>query len=381
MTLQKQKVKKSEPEPKISVRWFRFPYDESANLTRAFEKPKAYAVVGGTGAGKSALIETIAYKYAKRDGCIIDLFGSRDNEGLGWLRSPFKDSVLFLKGNSAEINCECAEVKNAVDLKLSDLDKFKVIISCSAFYSRIEEEWYTITKLMNKLWHRSHWKHPNCLLMREASNLIYARLSLGETQYLAKSYLIYVIREMRHCGFAVALDTIRWYGIDIDIRTIADYTFIKAQGIEGLPASLRFLYRYFRPFGIARTPVHAFAIVSRKAPLGFGTSTLPYWHKLEREDLLEQFDIRIDYRELPHEPQGKMAKVGDYEHLRIVKARMTLKGKKDKTIGMEELAVRLGRSSATVFKHITMHNNMVHAVGECDRCNRVGSEYAKVVID
>jgi len=359
------------------VYWVRFRSHPSASLTKAFKKPKAYAVVGGTGAGKSALIETIASKYTG----VVDLFGSRDNEGLGWLRSPFKDSVLLLKGDSVQVSCNCAEVKNAKDLTLKDINKFRVIVSVSAFYSKIEEEWYQITKIMDKLWHRTHWKKVKCLVIREASNLLYSRLNLGETQSLAKAYMIYVIREMRHCGFAVALDTIRWYGIDIDMRTISDYTFIKAQGIDGLPRSLRWMYRYFNPYAVMGMPVHTYIVASRQGPLGFGTSTLPYWHKLEHENLLEMFDIRTSYKELPYIPEGKMAKVGDYEHLRIVKARMEMQQKKSGKKGMEALAQNVGRSSATIWRHINLHNNRVHGQGECDKCARVGSELAKVVID
>jgi hypothetical protein len=374
-TLPKAKQKKSAD---IKVHWVRFPKDAAASLNTALKRPLAFAIVGGTGGGKSALVELIASKYEK----VVDLFGSRDNEGLAWLRSGLYDKVLFLKGASAVIDCNCAEVINATDLTLKDLNAYDVIISCSSFYAAMQEEWYAVTKIMEKLWHKSHWKKPYCLAIREASSLVYSRLSVGETQGMAKSYLIYVIREMRHCGFAVALDTIRWYGVDIDLRSIADYTFIKAQGIDGLPASLRFLYRYFQPSGIMRCPVNAFAIVSRKGPIGFGTSICPPWHKQEHENLLDEFDIKISYRELPNIPESKMAKVGDYEHVRIIKSRLEMKGKrKDQPIGMDELAQKLGRSSATVFKHISVHNNMVHGVGECDKCARVGCEHAKVAIN
>jgi hypothetical protein len=49
---------------------------------------------------------------------------------------------------------------------------------------------------------------------------------------------------------------------------------------------------------------------------------------MEHENLLEMFDIRTSYKELPYISEGKMAKVGDYEHLHIVKARMEMQKKK-----------------------------------------------------
>lgn len=368
MTLEEPKKKKS---PEIRIHWIRFATDPSANFKNALGRPLAFAVMGGTGAGKSALIELIASKYPK----IIDLYGSRDNEGLAWLRSPFKDSVLLLKGNSTKIDCNVADVKNILDLRIRDFQNYKVMISCSAFYSKVEEEWYSLIKLMDKLWHRTHWIQPWCILIREASNLIYSRLSLGETQQLAKSYLIYVIREMRHCGFAVALDTIRWYSIDIDFRSIADYTFIKNVGIDGLPAPLKFMYKYFDAYGIMRIPVNAFAVVSRKGPIGFGTSICPAWHKEEREDLLREFDIQIKYGELPFTGEMKHGKVSDYEHVRIIKVRI------ESDLSMDKLSKKLNRSSRTIHTHIHMHNNMIHAIGECDKCMRVGSSYAKTILE
>ena len=369
----------TEPEkPGLTVWWGRFARDKAANLQEALTKPLAFAVVGGTGSGKSSLVELMADRYPK----VVDLYGSRDNEGLAWLRSPRHKNVLLLKGASAHVDCNCAHVINATDLTLKDIEAHDAIVSVSAFYSKIQEEWYCLTKTMDRLWHRTHWTEPWCLAIREASSLIYSRLAVGETQSMAKNYLIYVIREMRHCGFAVALDTIRWMGIDVDFRTIADYTFLKAQGIDGLPHNLRFLYRYFKPSGIMRMPVPDFVVVSRKGPIGFGMADCPSWHKTEREDLLREFDIEVTYSELAHVTEGKMgAKVSDYEHVRIVRSRMTLKGKAGGAIGMEELGKKLDRSSGTIFKQITGHNNMVHGMGECDKCARVGSEYAKVAID
>jgi len=41
----------------------------------------------------------------------------------------------------------------------------------------------------------------------------------------------------------------------------------------------------------------------------------------------------------------------------------------------------LQRSSGTIHRHINHHNNRVHSVGICDKCERVGSELAKVAVD
>lgn len=66
----------------------------------------------------------------------------------------------------------------------------------------------------------------------------------------------------------------------------------------------------------------------------------------------------------------KMNRVGDYEHVRIVKYRLELRGKqKGEPISMNDMANKLGRSSATVLKHINYHNNMVHSVASVTSVN------------
>lgn len=321
---------------------------------------------GGKGEGKSSLVENVSDRY----GTVIDLFGSRDNEALAWCRSPRQDSILFVKGESVELDSRWPTV-NANDLKLSTLKEYKAIISCSAFYSSIKEEWHNLAKIVDKLWRNVTWTKPLCLVIREAANLLYSRISIGESQTQAKNYMVHVIREMRHCGFALALDSIRWFSIDVDIRSIADYTFLKAQGIEGLPDSLHFLYNWYDPYGVMRMDVTKFIIMSRKGPLGDGYATMPYWHKQEREHLMNLFDIKPEYSDMPDLGEKGSSHVGDNEHVRIIQARF------ESHEGMEKLAEKIGRSSRTVHKHITYHNNAILTQGECDKCARVKSLLSK----
>ena len=46
--------------------------------------------------------------------------------------------------------------------------------------------------------------------------------------------ICYLIREARHMGIALGLDSVRYYAIDIDIRNLADYMILKAQGVQEL---------------------------------------------------------------------------------------------------------------------------------------------------
>jgi len=97
---------------------------------------------------------------------------------------------------------------------------------------------------------------------------------------------------------------------------------------------------------------------------------------------MREFDIRVKYGELPFIPEGRMTKVGDHEHLRIIKVRATAKGRrKGEPISEGDMVKQIGRSSATIHKHIYHHNNQVHLIGECDKCARIGSPFAKETIE
>lgn len=345
----------------------------TAHFEKEIGKARSDVVFGGKETGKTALIETIASNYD----VILDLYGSRDNEGLGWLRSPLKKKVLFLKGKDVQIDCNCASVIDAKDFKVRLFDEYNMVLSAGAFYHGIKDEWRNLALLTDKLWYRTGEGQIVCLLIREASSLVASRHIIGEDQSTAMNMIIMLLREMRHCGFAVALDTIRWFGVDRDIRAVTDYTFIKALGTEGLPKDLRFLYRYFAPARMQQMKPDEFRVISREGAIGIGTFDLPTWHKREGENLLREFDIKIKYPESsPTELEEKSRQwVNDYEHVRIINMRIEQK------LGMEKLGKEVGRSSRTIMQQIHQHNNYVSSVGTCPRCSRVQGAYATKIAE
>jgi hypothetical protein len=351
--------------PKISINWRRYWNDPAADLKRALTETTACASYGSKGKGKSALIESLADRYK----CVFDLFGSRDNEGLAWCRSHRQDSILFLKGASTDIESSWPS-KNANAFKLEDLEKYATIISCNAFYANIREEWRELSGVMDTLWNRDYWDTICSVVIREAANLLYSRVQIGDSQQQAKNYIIYTLREMRHCGIALEMDSIRWFAIDIDVRTIADYTFLKAQGTAGLPHDLWWLYRFYKPSGVMRMGVEKFIVVSRDGPIGEGDFELPYWHKQPKEHMLKLFGIKTVHGDVPN-LGDKGGQVGDYEHVDIMVRRTTTHA------SMEAIGRAIGRSSRTVHMHIEHHNRMVREVGTCDKCTRVRSHLAQ----
>jgi hypothetical protein len=336
-------------------------------------RPIADTILGAKETGKSSLNEILAFQHEK----IIDVFGSRDNEGLAWLRSPMNKNVLFLKSDTVDIDCNCADVKNTVDFRISDLDKYNLVISAAAFYSTIREEWRSVGELMDRLGRRQGWHELVCLVIREAANLLASRHILGEDQKQAVNQTIYFLRELRHSGFTVNVDTIRWFGIDRDVRAVTDYTFIKATGTEGLPQDLHFMYRYFNAFKIQQMKPNQFIVLSREGSIGTGTFDFPYWHKLEKENLLSKFDIRITYdRQTVHARENRNQKVSDLEHVRIIKIRLETQK------SIEKIATELQRSPHTIHEHFRHHNNTRDVLGYCDRCQRANKqEYATRVVD
>jgi hypothetical protein len=374
--LQKQQGESSRQRayPEIRCVWIRYPHLPTADLNKAILKCRSYTIFGGKETGKSSLAETIASKYE----VVLDLFGSRDNEGLGWLRSPKLKKALLLKGKDVMVDCNCADVKNTVDFKLTDLDNYNIIISAAAFYRGIKDEWKNLALLMDKLWYRASWSQIACLLIREGSSLIASRHIMGEDQTQATNYTVYVLKEMRHCGFAIALDTIRWFGVDRDYRAVTDYTFFKAIGTEGVPKDLHFLYRYFKPSKMQQMKPDEFRVLSREASIGIGTFDLPAWHKREGENLLKLFDINVSYPDKPMEEEKPNQRVNEYEHIRIIKLRVD---SPEGSLGMEKIGKQIGRSSKTVFEQLRQHNNYVQSIGECPRCAKVDPAYSKRMAD
>jgi hypothetical protein len=98
---------------------------------------------------------------------------------------------------------------------------------------------------------RMSWDKLIYCLVREAANLYYSRLKVDPNQNLAKANMIYLIREARHVGMAMGLDTLRMMAIDIDVRAVTDFRVLKSQGVMGLAKELHFMYRLLEPSKLA----------------------------------------------------------------------------------------------------------------------------------
>jgi hypothetical protein len=180
----------------------------------------------------------------------------------------------------------------------------------------------------------------------------------------------YMIREGRHMGVSMLLDSLRMYGIDIDTRSLADHLILKSQGVENLNKDLNFLYHYIKPEAFRRIPPEKFVILSRKGAIGVGRFKIPSWHKLESENILDSVGLKIEYGTPIEtgENRGRFKTVGDWEHSQIVQ--LYLEGS-----SMNKISGQIKRSTKTVLDHINDHNSAVERSQFFPSCRRVHSEH------
>jgi len=313
-----------------------------------------------------------ACQYLEKDAVIFDLFGSRDGEGLAWLRSPYakEKRILLLKGENVDVDSSFP-VKQIDQVKLSDVEKYDIIISSSPLYLNIDQEFFGAATLTDLLWQRRHWKRLVYLIVREAANFYYSRLKVSQNQLFAKANMIYLLREARHVGIAIGIDSIRYYAIDIDIRNLADYLILKSQGVQGLGSDIEWLYSFFNPSSVRSMKPEHFIIISTRGALGLGYFPFHEWHKAEKENILKSVGVKVEYGEVVEHAQDKglYKSVGDREHTDIIEMYA------GQNLGMLTVAHKLTRSTRTISEHVKKHNQAVERSGFCAACKRAGSEF------
>jgi len=331
-----------------------------------------YFCLGSRGSGKSTFLETTAEGFLRAGNGVLDLFGSRDGESLAWLRSPWvKDKqVLLLKGDNVDVKCSWP-VKNAEELTLQDFEKYDLIISSSPLYQSIDQEFSDAAIIENKLYQRLEYEKLIFMCCREASNFYYSRLKVSDNQLFAKSEMVYLLRESRHMGVALGLDSIRSYAIDIDIRQLADYLVLKAQGVQGLSRELKWLYSFIDSSLLRKLPPEKFFVVTKNGAIGAGVFPEVTWHKQERENILVDCGVSREIGEITHEAvnKGTFKTVSDKEHKEIIEKY----GSGD--ISMGKLAEQMKRSPTTINMHIDSHNTSVEKSGFCAVCKRAHSSF------
>jgi len=319
-------------------------------------------------------------RHHEKGATVLDLFASVDGENLAWLRSDLAKNkeICLLKGENVDVQSKeiSLDTKLVENLTLKDLEKYDFIISSRPLYLNRDHEYYSIGTLVGLLYRRLHWQKLICVIAREASSLWYSRVRVSESQTDMKAEALYMLKEMRHVGVSLALDSLRMYSIDKDLRTHTDYLFLKSQGIDGLPDNLRFLYyNYFNPSFLRNMKPWEFALVCRKGSLGVGHFPYHEWHKLPKENIVKACGLQIEYGREIEQPKdmGTFKTIGDKEHMQIME--LYAEG-----LGYNKIHERLNRSTKSLSDHIHKHNNAVNRSGFCATCRRAGGEYSGKVV-
>lgn len=354
----------------MKVKWVR------GNHRFSFTRPDVWFDLGKRGAGKSSFLEFIGQKYLDKGAVVCDLFGSRDGEGLAWLRSPYakEKKFLLLKAENVDVEAPC-DVKNVDKLKVKDFEDYDIVINSSPLYTSFDQEFLYAAKITDLLYSRLHPKRLVYGICREASNFYYSRLKVCESQTFAKANMIYLLRESRHVWLALGLDSVRYYSIDIDIRMLADFMIIKAQGLQGLTKDLKWLYSYVEPHLVRKLKPHQFLILTDDGAIGYGLFPEVDWHKQEREDIMRSVGVKVEYGEELKESEyrGTYQTVSDKDHAKIIRLYI------EENVGMRKIAEKLSRSSGTIHSHIKQHNMSVNRSGFCPYCKRCGSPYFEII--
>ncbi|MDH7564788.1 MAG: hypothetical protein ACQXXG_09520 [Candidatus Bathyarchaeia archaeon] len=340
----------------------------------SFDKANTWFCLGVRGAGKSAFLEHLAELHLEAGNAVLDLFGARSGENLGWLRSKWakEKRILLLSAENAIVETPTklsVEVKPYAKISLSDFSNYDIIINSSPLYPNLDSEFEAVNTIISILWQRLKWSRLVFVLCREAANLLYARMKITENQTLAKTFVSYWLREARHTGTSLALDSQRFMAVDVDVRSLIDFLVFKSLGAGGLPRDLHYMYRYINPPWMQRMKPFQFAILSRRGDIGVGTFPLVDWHVKEGEGIVYQLGLKVQFEEAPEkgESRGTFQTLGDREHAQIIALYV------NEHLGMKVIAARLSRSSYTVKDHVDKHNAAVEKMGYCPRCRRVKS--------
>ncbi len=335
-----------------------------------FSKAGTYWVFGKRFVGKSSLLEAIATHYLLEGATVFDIFSARDNESLAWFRSPYKD-IYLVCGDSVDLFFD-GDVKpqwcHISEFSLSESEKHDLIITVPSFYSSDYEQYAALSRLVDLLKQRSKWNSIDLLVVRESSRLLASRIMSGKVQNRmeAEYDFIELVQEAYHTGVAIAIDSLRPLSIEISIREIANYAFIKRMGRLSIPKEFRQVMRYVDPLSLRKMPVANFVLLTDMDDKFVGHFSEVPWHIARGEDILELLKIRIEKRvkgkkaeesspEAPSapepQPESQFQEAAQSKHHAIVMLRFS------EHLSYDDIAGRLGLKKGAVQYHLERHKN------------------------
>ncbi|MCD6503929.1 helix-turn-helix domain-containing protein, partial [Candidatus Bathyarchaeota archaeon] len=93
------------------------------------------------------------------------------------------------------------------------------------------------------------------------------------------------------------------------------------------------------------------------------------------EDIAGKVGLKVSFEEQPEEGRyrGKYRTLSDKEHARIVELY-------SKGLGMQNIAEEMGRSTKTIYDHITKHDLNIAKLGYCPQCRRAKSKFEAAIL-
>jgi hypothetical protein len=356
-----------------------------------FRKPNLWVTVGAKESGKSVLLERVGEECALEDACIFDLSGARDGEGLAQLRNPRINgkNVLLLHGDNVQVNAPHADCKPATKFRKDDLMSYDLIISSNPLYENYREEFIRLATITDEIFTIRYVRRLIYGIVREASNLYASRIFIGEDQNMAKAVMTYLLREARHTGLAMGIDSLRWTAIDVDIRELSDHDVFKALGHAKSDDTKSYIFKYVNPDKLRRLDPATFVIDTYKTGIGTGQCAMIPWHKEPEEDILTLCNLDIYYDQEEKNDPDKSPKpasqqpkqIGAFQHCEIMRLYIEGQNDVDGAMGMNHIATLIERSSKSVWQHIIDHNISVKALTACPVCRRANGKYATFFLE
>ena len=376
LTIDKETSEKLPKIPDIKVVWIR------GQKWFSFTFPNIYLFLGDRGSGKSNNIEVIAIRHPK----IIDLFEANDGEALCWCRPEFtrvwqaihgeKPRILLLHGQTKRVVCDW-DTMVITDLKLSTFEEYDVVTLCHKFFADEGDYFQALFTVIHKIWdEKDCWtgSEPWFIVVREAANWLYARLKMTRDDKFAKAEFLKNLRESRHKGLAVGLDTIRWTNLDKEARDYANFTYIKKPCAAGLPDELNWLERYFRGLAYMKDDEAIVVTGPRHYEIvGFQICDFAPWHKKVRENLFKILKIQVEDINTGEMNTPRSYSIENLEHSKIVEKYLEIKS-------MMVVSKEMVRSPRSIQLQLNLHNDAVTQMGECHSCRNAKSRFSKDII-
>ena len=266
----------------------------------SFDKAATYWVFGKRFVGKSSLLEAVATNHLYHGATVFDIFSARDNESLAWFRSPYKD-ILLVCGDSVELFFT-GDIKpkwcHISEFNLQEAEAHQIVVTVPGFYSTDYEQYAALSRLVDLLKQRHKWNTIDLLLVREASRLLASRVMSGKVQNRmeAEYDFIELVQEAYHSGVGIAIDSLRPLSIEISIREIANYSFIKRMGRLSIPKEFNHVMSLVHPRALRKMPIENFVLMTDMDDKFVGHFGEIPWHIKRGEDIMDSLGIRVGRR-------------------------------------------------------------------------------------